>query len=402
MYRIDESEHKEKYRMIIPATLDAHFPLLKYMFWTKDYWVDILDDDKDITDLGLKYANNEICYPYILMVGQVVKELRKHPENVANTRLLLPTAGDACRGACYIGLFQKSLMKANLSECKVLTLNVRHVAEEINMDLSYAMGARGLCGMFYGDILMLLANQIRPYEKEKGATDRLWKEWVDRLSEDLRTGKHLNPIALKRNFNKICDSFLKIEKTGEKKQRIGLVGEFYAKYCALGNWNVQSYMESQGCEVHINGLSWYAIYYIDTHMPEHFNLEQVAFRAARWLLKSTQKKMIKSLRKRDFYVLPTLDVLKKNSEKYVSRGFTIGDGWLMGSEVVGYVNSDCKKVLCIAPFGCMANACAGRGLYPHLQREFPGSAITVVETDASGAEGNYYNRVQMLIHAKLM
>lgn len=399
MYRIEEEKHKEKYRLIIPATLDAHFPLLKYMFWTKEYWVDILDDQKEIVDLGLAYANNEMCFPYILMVGQVVKELQRHPENVAKTRLLIPTAGDACRGACYIGLFKKSLQKAKLEECKVVTLNVRHVEENINMKISYDMGVRGLFGMYYGDILMILANQIRPYEKKKGATDRLWKEWVEKLSEDLKKGKNLHLKNLKQNFDRICESFMQIEKTNEKKQRIGLVGEFYTKYCSLGNWDVIPYLERQNCETHTNGLSWYAIYYIDTHMPKKKNLEWQGFRLARRLLCKVQKQMIDSLRDHGFFVLSELDVLKEASLKYVSQNLNTGDGWLMGAEVIGHIQADCKKILCIAPFGCMPNACAGRGLYPYLQRAFPEAAITSVETDASGSQGNYYNRVQMLVHA---
>ena len=310
MYRIEEEKQKEKYRLIIPATLDAHFPLLKYMFWTKEYWVDILDDQKEIVDLGLAYANNEMCFPYILMVGQVVKELQRHPENVAKTRLLIPTAGDACRGACYIGLFKKSLQKAKLEECKVVTLNVRHVEEHTNMKISYDMGVRGLFGMYYGDILMILANQIRPYEKKKGATDRLCKEWVEKLSEDLKKGKNLHLKNLKQNFDRICESFMQIEKTNEKKQRIGLVGEFYTKYCSLGNWDVIPYLESQNCETHTNGLSWYAIYYIDTHMPKKKNIEWQGFRLARRLLCKVQKQMIDSLRDHGFFVLSELDVLK--------------------------------------------------------------------------------------------
>lgn len=401
MYRIDERKKREKYKLIVPATLDDHFPLLKYMFWSKEYWVKILTQSEDLHDTGLKYANNEICYPYILMVGQVIKELQNQEQDVAKTRLLIPTAGDACRGACYIGMFKKTLEKAKLADCKVVTLNVSHVEEDINMKMSYGMAVRGLFGMYYGDILMLLANQVRPYEKEKGATNRLWQEWVERLSEDLQTGKNLHFRNLKKNFDLICEDFAKIEKTGEKKQRIGLVGEFYTKYCSLGNWDVVPYMESHGCETHTNGLSWYAIYYIDTHMPQKKNPEWLGFLAVRKLLSKVQQDMITSIQAHGFYTLPHLDVIKEKSLPYVSQNFRVGDGWLMGAEVIAHVQGECKKVLCIAPFGCMANACAGRGLYPYLQRQFPGTCITSVETDASGAKSNYYNRVQMLINNRV-
>lgn len=399
MYRIDESIPREKYTMLVPATLDAHFPLIKYMFWSREYRVEILDNTEGITDVGLAYANNEMCYPFILMVGQVIKALRSGKYEVDSTRLLIPTAGDACRGACYIGLFKRVLAKAGLDGCKVLTLNVRHVEEDINLKLGYGLAVRGLFGMYYGDILMILANQVRPYEKEKGAADRLWKQWVERLSEDLKTGKHLTLGNLKRNYEKICRSFAGIERSGERKQRIGIVGEFYAKYCSLGNWDVVKYLEEQNCETHTNGLSWYALYYVDTHMPDKAGFERTAFLAARKLLLWAQDKMIESLQKYDFYTLPNLDVIKKQSEELVSQNLTVGDGWLMGAEVIGHIRSGCLKNLCIAPFGCMPNVCAGRGIYPYLQRCFPESSLTSVETDASGSKGNYYNRVQMLVNA---
>ena len=119
MYRIDE-DRKQEYRLILPATLDAHFPLLKYMFWTRKYRVEILDNTEGIVDTGLKYANNEMCYPFILMVGQVISDIRSSGYPAEKTRVLMPTAGDACRGACFIGLMQNALNKAHLEEAKVL------------------------------------------------------------------------------------------------------------------------------------------------------------------------------------------------------------------------------------------------------------------------------------------
>lgn len=399
MYRIDE-DRKQEYRLILPATLDAHFPLLKYMFWTRKYRVEILDNTEGIVDTGLKYANNEMCYPFILMVGQVISDIRSSGYPAEKTRVLMPTAGDACRGACFIGLMQNALNKAHLEEAKVLTLNVRHVEKQLSMEKGLDMAIRGLFGLYYGDILMLLSNQVRPYEKTQGETDRLWQKWIELISEDLKSGKNLSLRKMYRKFDEICEDFRKIERIEGTKQRIGIVGEFYAKYCHLGNWNIIQYLEQHGCEAHVNGLSWYAVYYIDTHMPQKNGPERWAFSFARKLLVKAQNHMIQSLQSHGFYTLPNLDTIRSESEKYVSEHFVIGDGWLMGGEVIGHIKHDCRKVLCVAPFGCMPNACAGRGLYPYLQRCFPEASITSVENDASGSKGNYYNRVQMLVDYK--
>ena len=397
MYRI--LSETEENTILIPATLDNHFPLLKYMFWSKGYSVIPLDesDEFEIRQEGLKYSNHDICYPFVLMAGQVVRALRSGKYDPKKTFILMPTAGDACRGACYLGLLRRSLDKSHFEDVRVMTINVRHVRDDIQLKITLDTAIRGLFGLFYGDILMLLANQVRPYEVNKGETDALYKEWIDKLSEDLRLGKNLTLGKMKKNFRKIAESFAAIKRDGKKRTVVGVVAEFYVKYCGLGNWDLVKYLEDNGAEAHVNRVSWYMLYYIDSHKPAKYNLERLGFEIVKKLMVSCQSDMIEALHEYGFHCLNKYEDMAKGSEEYVSHTLTIGDGWLLGAEVCDYAHLGYKKVLCIAPFGCMANVCAGRGLYPHLQRKFPGTNIAVVETDSSSSKLNYYNRVQMLI-----
>lgn len=398
MYKIDEENLRETNHIIIPATLDYNFPLIKYMFWSKDYSVEILDSKGDgIIDQGLPYINNEICFPCVLMVGQIMDYLKKSTFPKDKTFVLMPTAGDACRGANYIGLVRRALQKAGYSECGVLTINVRHVEDQINLPLNLDMAIRGLFGLMYGDILMLLANQVRPYEKTKGDTDEKWQKWTDILADDLKSGKNLTLSKMYHNFDRICKDFASIEKIQEAKQVIAIVGEFYAKYCSLGNWDAIKYIEEKGCESFTNGLSWYMLYYIESHVTEATPIEKMGFLAAKALMAKAQNKMIASLKKYGFHSLPGLKVIKEHSRELVNQNLKVGDGWLLGAEVIGCAENGLKKILCIAPFGCIANVCAGRGLYPYLQRNFKDAEIVSVETDSSASKMNYYNRIQMLI-----
>ena len=214
MYKIKSDQ--EENTILLPATLDAHFPLLKYMFWSKGYCVVPLDesDEFEIKSEGMKYANHDICFPFILMTGQVVRALKTGKYDPKKTFILMPTAGDACRGACYIGLMRRSLMKAGYDDVRVLTINVRHVEDEISLKINFDTAIRGLFGLFYGDILMLLSNQVRPYEVNKGETDVLYQKWVEELSRDLRLGKNLTLGKMKKNFERIAESFEKIERDG--------------------------------------------------------------------------------------------------------------------------------------------------------------------------------------------
>ena len=401
MYRI--KSNREENTILIPATLDMHFPLVRFMFWSKGYRVVPLTESDEflIREEGLKYVNYDICYPFVLMTGQVVRALKSGKYDPKKTFILMPTAGDACRGACYIGLMQRSLRKSHFEDVKVMTINVRHVCDEISLPINLSMAIRGLFGLFYGDMLLLLVHQTRPYEKNKGETDALCRRWIKELSRDIRLGKHLTLHHMKRNFDRMAKSFRAIPKNDEKRQIIGLAAEFYVKYCALGNWNVIPFLEENGCEAHVNGGSWYGLYYIDSHKPKKWNPERVAFELAKCLMVHVQNSMILTLRKSGFHCLSRYKTIDRNSCGLVSHNLNMGDGWLLGAETIDYIKHGIRKVLCIAPFGCMANVCAGRGVYPNLRRAFPDAAIVVTETDSAGSKLNYFNRIRMLIDQKL-
>lgn len=397
MYRIDENLYKEKYILLIPAMLDAHFPLLKYAFYSPNYHPIILENEDEITDVGLKYVNNDMCYPCILNVGQMLAALFSGEYDLSRTRLLMPTAGDACRGSNYSPILRRALNKAGLSSVKVLSLNLKGLEKDCQLKLEWYMVWRALFALFYGDLLMLLLNQTRPNEVKKGSATKLWQSWIQRLSDDICKGHHLTLHQMRKNFKAICRDFSTLELLPQKKQRIGIVGELYIKYCHLGNWNLIQYLEEQNCESHTNGLSWYAMYYMDSHLTFSPSLETLLYRLGLKFFSSLQKSMIKSLRSYGFYTLEDFFTLKKEAMPYVSEDLRIGDGWLIGAETVGHILHDCPKVVATQPFGCLANHCCGRGLYPSLQRRVPGAHIMSVDVDSSGSPLNVYNRIQLLV-----
>lgn len=265
------------------------------------------------------------------------------------------------------------------------------------MKLNPFMVWRALFGLFYGDIIMLLVNQLRPYEKEKGAVEKCQQKWFDTLGNDLKDFRHLTLGHMKNNFSKIAKDFSDIPVTNEKKRRVGLVGELYIKYCHIGNWNMIKYIESQGAESHTNGLSWYAIYYLDSHLWDEKGIMGLGYRIVKNIFEKIQNDMIVTLKKYGFYTMENFSTLKKEAEGYVSYDCMVGDGWLIGAEVVGHIKHDCTKVLAMQPFGCMPNQVCGRGLYPSLQRKLKEGQIMTVDTDSSGSPSNVFNRVELLL-----
>ncbi len=408
MYKINESLDKEKYILMIPAMLDAHFPLLKYAFYSKNYRPVILENEEGITDAGLKYVNNDMCYPSILNVGQMIAALQSGLYDPNRVKLLMPTAGDACRGSNYTGVLRRAVWDAGFHNTQVVSLNVKGLEKEQQMVLEPGMVWRALFGLFYGDILMLLLNQVRPNEKEAGQAQACWEKWVGILSEDLKRGKHLTISAMKKNFLLICKDFSQIPLIEQKKQRVGIVGELYIKYCHIGNWDLIRTLEEEGCESHTNGLSWYVLYYMDSHLTssekalgESNALMRLAYKIGIRLMGGLQKDMIHALQQYGFYTLPAFAQLKEEAIPYVNTKDTIGDGWLIGAEMAGHILHDCKKVVAAQPFGCMPNQICGRGLYPSIARKLPQGRIVSIDVDSSASKLNAYNRVKMLVDMEM-
>ena len=315
--RIHLDKDYAKSILFVPAMLDMHFPLIKYAFFSKDYYPVIMNDTEGITDIGLKYINHDMCYPLSQIVGQMVKALDSGKYERDRIKLLMPTAGDACRGANYTGALRRAVEYAGYGDRPVLTLNVRDYEPENMMKFDLPMVWRAMFGMYYCDILMVLLYQTRPYEKVKGQANKCWKKWIRRMSQDMISGKHLSLPYMHRNFRLMCKDFAKIRDEGEhtKKTVIGLVGELYVKYCGLGNWNAIDFIEKNDAEVHVNPLSYYALYYMDTYMIRKHNLEAKGARLLMKLLESIQKDMIKALEKYGFFSLPPYWQLKKEARR---------------------------------------------------------------------------------------
>ncbi len=247
--------------LLISAMLDDHFPLLRWAFRSRKYDpVVILDSREGAAELGLRYAHNDMCYPFILSLGQFIAALESGEYESANTAVLMPSAGDACRGSNFPSLLRKGLTRAGWPEVEVLTLNVKGLERTAALDITPAMVWKALFAVIYGDGLLHLARQTRPYEKVPGQTEVCRDWWVKRLSKDLEQGGDLTLRKMNRNLRTMAADFASIPRTRKRKQKIALVGEVYTKYCAMGNWDVVDFLEQEGCEVAVNGFAWYMSY----------------------------------------------------------------------------------------------------------------------------------------------
>ncbi|MBQ2581713.1 MAG: 2-hydroxyacyl-CoA dehydratase [Ruminococcus sp.] len=385
-----------KMTILVPAMLDETFELLKAAFASKDVRVVLLKNSSGIINTGLEFVHNDICCPCAIMVGQLVCALRSGRYDINNTAFLCAQAGDSCRGSNYIPLLRKALKKAGF-DIPVLSLNFFGMEDGARFDITPAFLLKAMAAVMYSDILMILKNQIRPYELHKGETDALCRRWQQRLRKDIFAGRHL--LSYRKRFEQICCDFAQIKRSQQKKTRIGFVGELYMKCCAIGNRELQRHYEKRGAEVRINGFSWYVLYYIDSHLNDFSPVITAGYKAASHIIERVQKQMIRSLRAHGFECFDSFTPFKKTAESRLPCRCTTGDGWLIGAEIVSHALSGTKGVACLQPFGCMPNHVCGHGLYSSIQRRLSDTGVRLVsiDFDSSGSDVNIYNRAEMLL-----
>lgn len=385
--------------LLIPALLDRHWPLLRWAFETSARHAVVLEGGLAAAEeLGLRHMHNDLCYPFVLIAGQVLAALRSGEYDLENTAVLISQAADACRGSCLIRLLRPALDKEGFSQVRLLSLNTRGLDRKCALPVTPVLALRAAAAAFWGDALMLLGNQTRPYEAEPGETERLTARWIGRLTEDLRRNRGLTPGGILRRCREMAADFRAVPRAERTVQKVAIVGELYTKYCGLGNWDLEKYLEGQGCEVGVNGLTWYALYYMDTHLEESPVPVRLAGKVLMaWALRF-QGKFIKILRAGDFSTLPPYRELKMMA---IPSGCALGCGWLLSAEAAAWVRAGHRKVLAAMPFGCLPGHIYARGIYARLQRELPGGLIVGVDYDASTREGTVQNRVRMLLDTEL-
>lgn len=380
--------------LLIPALLDHHWPLLRWAFETRNRRAIVLEEDGAAVEaLGLRHLHNDLCYPFHLIAGQVLAALRSGRCDPDRTSVLISQSADGCRGSCLIHLLRAALDREGFGAVTLLSLNARGMAWDHPLPVTPGMALRAVAAAFWGDALLLLGNQTRPREASPGETNRRIARWTKILSDDLKKNRNLTPWGILRRCREMSDDFRRIPQGTQAVQRIAVVGDLYTKYCRLGNWNLETFLERRGCEAAVNGLTWYALYYMDTHLDRGLLLRpagQVLTAAA----SRFQRRFVRLLRKAGFLVLPPYPELKRLAP---ASCCALGSGWLLAAEATAWSQAGTRKILSGLPFGCLPGHIYGRGQYASLQRTLPGTLLVGVDYDTSIPKGSVQDRIQMLL-----
>ncbi len=224
---------------------------------------------------------------------------------------------------------------------------------------------------------------------------------METLGEDLRRGTGLSRRRILECCREIAASFRRIETAPGDVRRVAVVGEIYTKYCHLGNWNLERYLAAERCEIGVGGLTWYALYYMDTHSLKGPAYQRKLYRFLSGRLGGIQRELLAVLREAGFHTLPPLAEVKRRAEGLAPLNCTVADGWLVTAEAAAWAGLGYRKILCVQPFGCLPGHIFGKGQYAALQRKLPGTLLASVDYDASTGEGTVQSRIRMLLDMEL-
>ena len=402
-------EMKREYTLLMPQMLPVHFTMLKKVFELQGYKVDMLTTNhRGIVNEGLKYVHNDTCYPALLVIGQLIDAVKSGKHDPHKVGLLITQTGGGCRASNYIHLLRKALTRAGYEYIPVVSVNLSGLEKNPGFSIGPKMLVQMAYSMIYGDLIVHMANQCRPYEMIEGETERRIAKWVDRLVADFNKKGSFRPKRMRENFEAIAADFAALPVRRVPKVRVGIVGEIYIKYAPLGNNNLEEFLLSEGCEPVVPGIMDFIIFKCDNRVEDHrlYGGKGAVAAGAALLMKYCrylQRQMIEVVRQYpDFRVPCTFDHLKALVKGYLGYGNKMGEGWLLTGEMLELIDSGIDNIVCTQPFGCLPNHVVGKGMVRRIKSNQPQANIVCIDYDPGATRINQENRIKlMLANARL-
>ncbi len=395
-------EMKSTHTLLVPQMSPVHFQFIETVFQAEGYHLELLPSfDHDAVEMGIKYVNNDACFPAIVVVGQLLQALKSNNYDLHKIALLISQTGGGCRASNYVGFLRKALTDSGMGFIPIIPISTNVDPNSPGFKLSRTMLRRLLMGMQFGDLLARMCNRMEPYEKEAGSVKALTQRWVKRIKKILLSGS-----ILKFNYNvwKMVREFDHIPlATQQRKPRVGIVGEILLKYHPDANHHVAQIVNSENCEVVSTDMLTFFLYCMYDHVfnYKYLNGSRQNYRIAQFAINFVEFTTLSqrwALRfSRHFAAPAKLKQLRKGVEDLVSLGHQSGEGWLLAAEMVHLLDHGTNNILCIQPFGCLPNHITGKGLIKVLRKKYPDANITALDYDPGTSETNQINRIKLML-----
>ena len=390
---------KEEYTILAPQMSPIHFGLLKDAFGAEGYRLEVLEETKEALNTGLQFVNNDACYPSILVIGELISALKSGKYNTHKTAVLISQTGGSCRATNYIGFLKKALKDSGFANVPVLSLNSMGYEAQEGFKITFKLAHKVLMAVSYGDILMKLLYHIRPYEKIKGITNKIFEKWYEDVRENIRNGKLLQ---FKKNLDNIVKDFSEIAVTAEQKIKVGVVGEILVKFSPFANNHIIDFIESEGGEARTSSLMSFVNYciYSDKFIQERFygKLAGIKAKAALAVTGFYTGFVNRALsRSERFKQEDFIGKIADKTSKYISIGHQSGEGWFLLGEMIEFIEYGVPNIVCVQPFGCLPNHITGKGMIKKLKEEYSHSNIVSIDYDPAYSEVNQINRIKLML-----
>jgi predicted nucleotide-binding protein (sugar kinase/HSP70/actin superfamily) len=397
-------EMKAEYTLLFPQMLPVTFPLMKRLMELEGYKIDLLDTShRGIVETGLKYVHNDTCYPALLVIGQLIEAVNSGKYDPNKVALLISQTGGGCRASNYIHLLRKALAKAGLAHVPVVSLNLSGMEKNPGFSINLRLIRRLVPAMIYGDFLVHLANQCRPYESEAGATDMLIDSWIDKLVALFAKNSGRGKREMSAVMTEIAADFAAIPRSGAEKTRVGIVGEIYVKFAPLGNNNLEAFLLAEGCEPVVPGVTDFLLFKIDNRI-EDIALYGGSFFKKKFCeffkgyIEDLQRRMIAAIQTQPkFRPMAPFQSLKDGVAGYLGYGNKMGEGWLLTAEMIELIHDGVTNIICTQPFGCLPNHIVGKGMIRKLKDDYPQSNIVAIDYDPGATRINQENRIKLML-----
>ena len=401
--KIFTKEMKKDYTILCPQMAPIHFELLETAMRTAGYNLVLLRECTQKTvETGLKYVNNDACYPSILVTGQMIEALESGKYDPNKTALIMSQTGGGCRATNYIGFIRKALKDAGYPNIPVISFNVVGMEKVPGFKLTIPLLEKLLRGVLYGDLLQKMLTKNRAYEKNKGETQALFDKWMEKCKEILKNG---NSKEFKQSIYDIVNDFEKIElDTSIEKPKVGIVGEVLIKYHPFGNNFVADLLEKDGAEVVLPDFMGF-IKFMATHKVTFNSLLRTnpivakISKAAISLIDILEKDSKEALGKSKKDYLPPCNIwhLENTVKDILSIGNQTGEGWFLTAEMIEYIEHGIPNIICVQPFACLPNHVVGKGVIKTIREKYPNANISPVDYDPGASESNQTNRIKLLM-----
>jgi predicted CoA-substrate-specific enzyme activase len=396
-------EMRKNYTILCPQMSPIHFDILEPAFRSCGYnFVVMQNDNRHAIDMGLKYVNNDACYPSLWVVGQIMDELLSGKYDLNRTAVIMSQTGGGCRATNYVGFIRRALKKAGMEQIPVVSLNLSKLEANPGFHINLEMLKRAAYGAIFGDIFMRCVYRMRPYEKVKGSVNAVHEKWKKECI-DFVSSKHMSFAKFQKLCREIIEDFDRIEITDEVKPRVGVVGEILVKFAPAANNHLVDLLETEGAEAVVPDLIDFMLYcfYNQIYKAKELGTSKktaALMRVAIWAIEKLRSGATKAFEKSVHFEPPTsIYKLVEYAEPIVDIGNQTGEGWFLTGEMVELIKSGATNIVCTQPFGCLPNHVVGKGVIKQMRHLYPGCNIVAIDYDPGASEVNQLNRIKLML-----